>query len=285
MHENITVCAVYGHNNGESALPAIMRSMNELPGSKGLLISAEKPWGMPAGIEWVKTAPLNYRQYSLYMMYCLHQHISTEYVLTVQDDGWVLNGKNWKEEYLDYDYIGSPTHAGLKGDNMYITFTWQEMPGCMVVQNGGMSLRSKRFLRAAMRHGIMHTGHYYEPFCNEDVQLTAMLRPQLEDAGIKFAPLDLAKHFGIEYLGPKFHDDLDFTKLLGHHAPNRKLVAYNHIKCTHPLHKVSTYYRELEFLEWLQSIGYTLEYYDEPPEQPVEQSRVEEANPAVLAGS
>ena len=92
MHENITVCAVYGHNDGSSALPAILRSMSELPGSKGLLISAEKPWGLPQGIEWAHTNPLNYRQYSLYMMYCLHQHIFTDYALTVQDDGWVLNG-------------------------------------------------------------------------------------------------------------------------------------------------------------------------------------------------
>ena len=271
MHENITVCAVYGHNDGSSALPAILRSMAELPGSKGLLISSEKPWGLPQGIEWAHTNPLNYRQYSLYMMYCLHQHINTEYVLTVQDDGWVLNGKNWKDDYLDYDYIGSPTHAGLLGENMYIQFTWQEIPGAKVVQNGGFSLRSKRFLRAAMRHGIMHTGHFQEPFCNEDVQLTSMLKEQLEGVGMKFAPLDLAKHFGIEYLGPKWHDDVDFNRLLGHHAPNRKLVSYNHIKCSHPLHKVSTYFRELEFLDWLQHIGYTLEYYDEPPEAVAEQ--------------
>lgn len=274
MHENITIVAVYGHNDGACALPAILRSMNELPGSQGLLISVEKPWGVPEGIRWVQTAPLDYRQYSLYMMYCLHQHIYTDYALTVQDDGWVLNGKNWTDEFLAYDYVGSPTHAGLVGENMYITFTWQEVMDQhpKVVQNGGLSLRSKAFMKAPMKHGIMHTGHFQEPFCNEDVQLTSMLKEKMERVGIKYAPLDLAKRFGIEYLGPKFHDDIDFNKLLGHHAPNRKLVAYNHIKCNHPLSQVSTYFRELEFLQWLQDTsGYTLEYYDVPKEQSAEQ--------------
>ena len=39
VHDQLTIVSVYGHNNGASAIPSIVKSMKELPGSKGLLIS------------------------------------------------------------------------------------------------------------------------------------------------------------------------------------------------------------------------------------------------------
>ena len=94
------------------------------------------------------------------------------------------------------------------------------------------------------------------------MQLCTWLRPELEKHGIKFAPLEVAKNFSMEYAGPGFHDDIDFSKLVGHHAPTRKLTSYNYIKIKAPLSEVSNYYREMEFLDWLQTKDYVLECYE-----------------------
>jgi hypothetical protein len=58
------------------------------------------------------------------------------------------------------------------------------------------------------------------------------------------------------------HDDLDFSKLVGHHAPTRKLTADNYINVKAPLSEVSNYYREMAFLGFLQTKGYAVECYE-----------------------
>jgi hypothetical protein len=88
------------------------------------------------------------------------------------------------------------------------------------------------------------------------------LRPELEKHGIRFAPVDVALQFSMEYAGPGVHDNLDFSKLVGHHGPTRKLTADNYIKVTKPLSEVSNYYREMEFLDWLQEKGYAVECHE-----------------------
>ena len=262
MHDKLTVVAIYGHNNGESAIPALERSLAELPGSHGLLISPRRPRTLPKHIRHKKCHKMTYKQYSLFMMYCLHTYIKTEFCLVVQDDGWVLDGKNFTEDYYQYDYIGAPAHAAMIGNNYHLQFSWVGKENALVVQNGGFSLRSRKFLRQLAKSGILWKHFDVEPFCNEDVQLCTFLRPDLEKHGIKFAPVEVAKHFSMEYAGPGLHDDLDFSKLVGHHAPTRKLTADNYINVKAALSEVSNYYREMDFLGFLQTKGYAVECYE-----------------------
>jgi hypothetical protein len=262
VHDKLTVVAIYGHNNGESAIPSLERSLAELPGSQGLLISPRRPRTLPKHIRHKKCHKMTYKQYSLFMMYCLHMYIKTEFCLVVQDDGWVLNGKNFTQKYYEYDYVGAPAHAGMVGNNYHIQFSWQHHPDALVVQNGGFSLRSRKFLRQPSKSGILWKHFDVEPFCNEDVQLCTWLRPELEKHGIKFAPVDVALQFSMEYAGPGVHDKVKFSKLVGHHAPTRRLLDKNYIKVTKPLSEVSDYYREMEFLKFLQKKGYAVECHE-----------------------
>ena len=268
IHDKLTVVAIYGHNNGASAIPALERSVAELPGSKGLLLSLERPDNLPDHIEHKKIYPLDYHQYSWFVMYSLHNFIETEYVLIVQDDGWVLNGKNLTEEHYQYDYIGSITHCALTNNNYYYNWSWRDVNEFMyVIQNGGFSLRSKRFLEAPSKYGIMHSSFNVEPFCNEDVQLTGFLRNKLEAVGMKYAPLDVAKHFSFEYLAPVFHDDVDLTKMVGIHGQSRKLTAVDHIQVIIKDLEIENQYRETEVLKFLKDKGYELSYIRSTPEQ------------------
>ena len=114
LHTNLTIVSVYGHNDGSAAIPSIMKSMEELPGSRGLLLSVNPPANLPEEIQWKPIYFLNYKQYSVFMMHALYSYIKTDYCLVVQDDSWVLNGNNFTEEYYQYDYIGPPSHCGIR---------------------------------------------------------------------------------------------------------------------------------------------------------------------------
>jgi hypothetical protein len=265
-HSQLTIVSIYGHNNGASALPSIVRSVRELPGSRGLLISVEKPENMPEGIEWKRCHNIDYLGYSLFTMHSLYSYIETNFCLIVQDDGWVLNGNNFKPEYYDYDYIGAPSHCAFGDGHLYLHFAWTEATEPVsVVQNGGFSLRSKRFLEACNKHGIMHLNSNEIHGWNEDAQLSAILKPVLESYGYKYCPIDIAKHFSIEYVGRGFHEEgFDFDSLLGHHAQTRKLINDNHIAV--PVDPRLSY-GEFEFMNWLQDKGYTVEYRYAPVKQ------------------
>lgn len=259
-HKDLTIVSVYGHNDGSGALPSIVRSMRELPGSRGLLLSIERPKEMPDGVEWRKIYPLDYRAYSTFMLHCLYAFIDTEFCLVVQDDGWVLDGRNFKPEYYDYDYIGGITHAGLVGDSLLLGFGWVAHHDAVLVQNGGFSLRSRRLLEACNKHGIAQAFSGEIHLWNEDVQLSCLRKPWFEELGYRIAPPEVAKAFSLEHLAPVFHDDLDFTKLLGHHSTSRRLIKDNEILVRG---QAKLWYREVEFLEFLQSKGYVLNYAHE----------------------
>jgi hypothetical protein len=97
---------------------------------------------------------------------------------------------------------------------------------------------------------------------NEDAQLSVILKPVLESYGYKYCPIDIAKHFSMEYVGNDFHEDgFDFSSLLGHHAQSRKLKTDNHIVVPSDPTKA---YGEVKFMLWLQSQGYTVEYQYAP---------------------
>jgi hypothetical protein len=240
--------------------------MQELPGSQGLLISIEEPPNLPSNVVWKRCHNIDYLGYSLFMMHGLYAYIETDYCLIVQDDGWVLNGKNFKPEYYEYDYIGAPSHCAFGEGNLYLHFSWtQATEPVKVVQNGGFSLRSKRFLEACNKHGIMHLNSNEIHGWNEDAQLSAILKPLLKSYGYKYCPDEIAKYFSIEYVGLGFHEEnFDYTKLVGHHAQTRKLASNNHVVVpADPTYS----YGEVDFLGFLQGIGYTLEYRYAPVKQ------------------
>lgn len=224
-YNDITVVAIYGHGQGLRAIPALEKTAACFPGCRKLLITNQQlATDIP---QKLIAAPLDYSGYSSFCMYALHNFIETDYAFIVQHDGWALSKDNWKDDWLEYDYIGGLTHAGVVGNQLYTGFQWFGKSNPIVIQNGGFSLRSKKFMQAPIQHGIIPQMHGEQMLNNEDVQLTGILRPTLEKVGIKFAPDEEAKMFSFEHLSPDAHKDIDITKIFGHHSRFRELVEEN----------------------------------------------------------
>lgn len=145
------------------------------------------------GIEVVKIDKLDYKGYNEFVAMELWKYIGSDFCLLVQNDGYITNGALWTDEFLKWDYIGAPwppkTHYNKHGEEIR-------------VGNGGFSLRSRALLRAPSLMGIeftdMGTG-----FWHEDGFLCNHYRNELEQSGIRFAPVELAARFSTELTVPE----------------------------------------------------------------------------------
>jgi len=267
---DITVVAVHGNGGIAKAIPALERTAAALPGCRKLLIS-DVPIEYAAAEQKRVHQRLGYRAYSHFVVYCLDRYIETDYALIVQDDGWALNAANWRDEWFQYDYIGGATHAALIGNSFFRWFTWIGRAGGgggepLVVQNGGFSLRSKRFLAAPTTHGITMRHQSDPELNNEDIQLCCFMRPALERIGLRFAPLAESKLFSFEHLFPGLHGDIDIHKIFGNHSRFRRLIAHDEVGIALTDEQIRQITWEDRVLDLLRHYGYALRHT--PPPQP-----------------
>ena len=101
---NVTIAAVAGTKAIET-LKAIKYSMRELEFDRAILITPEDI--QDDVVEIIKCEPLNYEQYNHFIVYRLHEYISTTHCLLVQNDGYVVNPDRWQDDWMQYDYIGA----------------------------------------------------------------------------------------------------------------------------------------------------------------------------------
>ncbi|OOF42549.1 hypothetical protein BKK51_12790 [Rodentibacter trehalosifermentans] len=223
--------SVTGHQDyAEGSVYAILRSYEELQKKfpvdnlSCLLVCPTRPENLPEYVRHIACKPFSYLEYNVFVLYSLDDLIETDFALIVQNDGFVLNGNNWREEFLEYDYIGAPLlYMGRAKENGVIEpiVNWE---GCLpyyksvpddvfIGQNGGFSLRSKKLLgmprKLDMNVLISHPKklemgrqpvalEYDDPNHNEDIILTIIYRKLLESQGIQFAPPKIAAYFAGE---------------------------------------------------------------------------------------
>jgi len=287
--EEITLVSVTGLPDARGAALALRHSRAQMPGARALLCSPQAPDDLPPGIEHLPIEPLNYHEYSWFMMFALWRVVQTEFALVVQEDGWVVNAANWSDEFLDCDYIGAPIHLAKidtpQGTYWRNRFEWADelgKPGHVVtpIQNGGFSLRSRRFMRALVDHPQIRVEipppdavggeplgmHWNHNALLEDVQLSGVLRPALEAVGMRFAPLELARGFAIEHAGPQLHHGYDAMRLFGHHAKVRQLASLSPLtlRSLIPLSQLDGWYGERDILQMFERNGYRIEFAQEP---------------------
>jgi len=148
-------------------------------------------------IEVIKIEELDYKGYNEFIACRLWSYIDTDFILLVQNDGYVLDGSLWTDDFLKYDYIGAPWP--IPNDDK----TYRTPDGRLVrVGNGGFSLRSRGLLEAPHILGLKFsdegTGYWHE-----DGFICVHHRQELEEQGIKFAPVELAARFSTELTVPE----------------------------------------------------------------------------------
>lgn len=142
-------------------------------------------------IDIVKIPKLDKKQYSTFCLYELQKYIDTDYCLTFQGDGFIINPNLWTEEFLKYDYIGAPWISETKVKNH--------------VGNGGFSLRSQKFMSSGKtleyNSDIQFQPHIPagELVTPEDWFLCCYHYDEMLQMGIKFADINTAYLFSVEH--------------------------------------------------------------------------------------
>jgi hypothetical protein len=282
----ITLVSVTGLMDAHSAALALDLSLRQLPGAQALLLCPEAPANLSPEIRYRKIAPMNRQEYSWFMMFALWKFIETEYALVIQDDGWVLDASNWRDEFFDYDFVGAPAQLGRvdtpEGTRWLKDFAWRldrDQPNCIVrpVLNGGFSLRSRRMLRALCEHPELSVVipspsvsesepirmEWPEDSLLEDVQLTGVLRPALEIKGFRFAPLDIAKMFAFEL--PVFLPPEGLSRTFGCHGSWRRLISTDPLTVRYGVTRsyVDNHVFEPAVVNMLKERGYQIEFVPE----------------------
>ena len=121
------------------------------------------------------------------------------YLLIWQWDGFIINPDRWTNSFLEWDYIGAPEVGFWQEAAAWYASIWKDwknpydVPGTMVVGNGGFSMRSKKFMDAA--NTLSRTGFAANA---EDLYLCLERRQEMENMGIRFSPVELAKSFSVD---------------------------------------------------------------------------------------
>ena len=84
----ITIVSVNGLADARGSAMALQVSLEQMPGAQALLCSPQRPDNLPSWIAHHPIAPLNYHEYSWFMMMVLWRFVQTDFALIVQDDGW-----------------------------------------------------------------------------------------------------------------------------------------------------------------------------------------------------
>jgi hypothetical protein len=107
--------------------------------------------------------------------------IQEDFALIVQADGHAINPHSWSNEFLLYDYVGSPFNLNLIPHLEY------------AVGNGGFSLRSYKLCQALKEMGVTASSR------SEDILICWDFRRRLQtEFNIQYCPLDLAYQFSID---------------------------------------------------------------------------------------
>lgn len=132
------------------------------------------------------------------IIYELWRYVDTDYAILIHADGYVIHPELWKDEWLEYDYIGAPWP--LPKDS----YSYKDDKGNLQRVGNSVSLRSKRMLMLPTLLGFEWKSFHGNT--NEDGFLCCHHRSELEENGMKFAPLEVAVNFSKEHEIPENKD-------------------------------------------------------------------------------
>ena len=197
----VTLCAMTSVNIPET-IKAIQYSMRGIDFGDVVLITHKKPWNLPKEIRFSQTAELTtIDDFNYKMAYELGEHIRTPFAMIVHADGFIVHPEMWRDEFLDYDYIGAPWPVPAEDNKT----SYRDVYGNLCRVGNSVGIRSKRLMDFPKKAGIPWEGYFDcgKVWYNEDVFICCRIRHLLEAEGMKIAPLEVAKYFGHENMLPE----------------------------------------------------------------------------------
>ncbi|MCQ2497391.1 MAG: hypothetical protein MJ133_00240 [Lachnospiraceae bacterium] len=199
--KNVTLVAMTSVNI-QATIKALKYSMKDIDFGAVKLITHRRPRFMTRKIKFSKTTKLtNIDDFNYKMFYELGSHIDTEFALIVHADGFVVHPEKWQDEFLDYDYIGSPWPIPKEDD--LISYRDKDNNLCRVGNSAG--IRSKKLMDYPLEANIPWEGVLQDGIVwyNEDVLICCKYRHLFEEAGMSIAPLEVAKYYSHENMVPE----------------------------------------------------------------------------------
>ncbi len=183
---------------------AMRYSMRGIDFGDCVLVSHKKPLYLPGTIRFAKTDRLkNIDDFNYQMLYEMGKFVHTDFVMLVHYDGFVVHPEMWQEAFLEYDYIGAPWP--VPNDD----FTYRDIHGNLCRVGNSVGIRSKRLLEFPKAAGLpFEADHGY---FHEDGFLCCKNRHLLEAAGMRIAPLEVAKYFSHETMIPEIEGITPFA--------------------------------------------------------------------------
>lgn len=129
------------------------------------------------------------------VIYDLWKYVDTHFVMLVHADGYVVRPDLWRDEFLDYDYIGAPWPQPQDD------YSYRDYFGNVIDGGNSVSIRSIDMLKAPFDLELPWKSYYGNT--NEDGFLCCHNRHILQARGLRFAPIEVAKHFSKEHEIPE----------------------------------------------------------------------------------
>ena len=220
---NVTLLAATSVEIEEHQISLKISSQNIEFGAVKLL-SSSLPEKKYSDIEYISVAPMGRTDANRFFMKDLHKYIETSHCLYVQGDSFVVNADLWKEEFLEFDYIGAPWPNKIQMDPNLVGSPG--LPGPIPILNmkenrvgtGGFSLRSRKLLKTISK---INYDSLKFPIKNEDVIICHYLYKEMIDKGIRFAPPKLAAQFSMEWNHLHLYGQ-DVNSVFGFHAKHMR---------------------------------------------------------------
>lgn len=195
--KNVTLAAL-ACKDVKATIKAMEYSMKNVKFGDAVFVSHKKPSYLPENIRFEYTSEnKSIDDFNYKMVFDFHKYINTDYCLLVHADGFVVNPDMWRDEFLDYDYIGAPWPLPAEEDKI----SYRDPDGNICRVGNSVSIRSKKLLEYPSKVNMP-----WEPFhgnFHEDGFICCHHHKDFEAAGMKIAPINVAKYFSHENMIPE----------------------------------------------------------------------------------
>ena len=180
----------------EKTIMALRYSCKNISFGAVKLVSDKKPENLPDFIQHEFCPKMsNIDEWNYAAIYELGKHIDTEFAILIHDDGFIVNADSWRDEFLNYDYIGAPWPYPT--DN----FSYRDINGEIIRVGNSVSLRSKKLIDLPVNLNLKWES--FHGFYNEDGFICVNNRHIYKEHGMNFADINVAKYFSHEIMIPE----------------------------------------------------------------------------------